>query len=295
MKWLIALMRVAAAIVVLAARVAFADSIALKMDAGAFLVPVVINDRITLDFLLDSGSSDVSIPADVFRTLIRTGTISQDDLLGKVTHILADGSHHSAQLFRIRSLKVGNLELRNVTGSVAPVEGDLLLGQTFLSQLRTWSIDNQRHVLLLNESVGPAAVSSERAPEVPASHPTAMTAVVPATPPNTPMQPFVHDTKSAVPAQVDDTNDPDYSCRAAETLCRQGMQMCGEYRQDFLRTGRACPGVTDVVAPAEPNNDNDPDYSCRAAQNLCRSGMSMCGVYRQEFIRGGRVCPGVTP
>jgi len=295
MKWLIALTRVSAAIAVLAARVAFADSVALKMDAGAFLVPVVINDRITLDFLLDSGSSDVSIPADVFRTLIRTGTISQDDLLGKVTHILADGSHQSAQLFRIRSLKVGNLELRNVTGSVAPVEGDLLLGQTFLSQLRTWSIDNQRHVLLLNESVGPAVVSSERAPEVPASHPTAVTAVVPATPPNPQMQPIVQDTKSAVPVQVNDANDPDYSCRAAETLCRQGMQMCGEYRQDFLRTGRDCPGVTDVVTSAEPNNDNDPDYSCRAAQNLCRSGMSMCGVYRQEFIRAGRVCPGVTP
>ncbi len=31
-------------------------------------------------------------------------------------------------------------------------DGDLLLGQSFLSKLKSWSIDNQRHVLLLNDS-----------------------------------------------------------------------------------------------------------------------------------------------
>jgi hypothetical protein len=46
---------------------------------GVLTVPVVINDRITLDFFLDSGASDVSVPADVAMTLIRTGTIGHDD------------------------------------------------------------------------------------------------------------------------------------------------------------------------------------------------------------------------
>jgi hypothetical protein len=35
------------------------------------MVPVVINDKITLDFTIDIGAADVSIPADVFSTLRR--------------------------------------------------------------------------------------------------------------------------------------------------------------------------------------------------------------------------------
>jgi hypothetical protein len=35
------------------------------------------NDAITLDFTIDSGAADVSIPADVVMTLMRTGTINE--------------------------------------------------------------------------------------------------------------------------------------------------------------------------------------------------------------------------
>jgi uncharacterized protein len=37
----------------------------LKNDGGIFVVPVEINGAITLDFILDSGASDVGVPADV--------------------------------------------------------------------------------------------------------------------------------------------------------------------------------------------------------------------------------------
>jgi clan AA aspartic protease (TIGR02281 family) len=112
-------------------------------------VPVTINDAIRLDFIVDSGASEVTIPADVVRTLLRTGTLRDSDLLGERTYELADGSRHVNQRFRIRSLKVGNRILTDVTGSVAPTEGSLLLGQSFLQRFRSWSVDNARGVLLL--------------------------------------------------------------------------------------------------------------------------------------------------
>jgi hypothetical protein len=37
---------------------------------GVYLVPIRINDTITLDAIVDSGASDVSMPADVVLTLI---------------------------------------------------------------------------------------------------------------------------------------------------------------------------------------------------------------------------------
>ncbi len=51
-------------------------------EGGTFVVPVRINDQITLKFVIDSGASDVSVPADVVMTLLRTGTITDDDFLG---------------------------------------------------------------------------------------------------------------------------------------------------------------------------------------------------------------------
>jgi predicted aspartyl protease len=129
--------------------------VALENVGGTYVIPVLINNTITLKFAIDSGASDVSIPADVASTLVRSGTITSSDFIGNQTFQLADGSTVPSAEFRIRSLKVGNLELQNVTATLANANGPLLLGQTFLSRLSSWSIDNARHVLLLNQ--GPLA------------------------------------------------------------------------------------------------------------------------------------------
>lgn len=131
---------------------AHAESVALHREGGTFLVPVLINDKITLDFTIDSGATDVTIPADVFSTMVRTGTVENSDIVDTQVYRLADGSDQSYQRFRIRSLRVGNLELRDVIASIVPEAGSLLLGQSFLSRLKSWSVDNQRQVFIFNES-----------------------------------------------------------------------------------------------------------------------------------------------
>jgi clan AA aspartic protease (TIGR02281 family) len=122
----------------------------MQMSGGTFVVPVLINDKISLDFTIDSGASSVVIPADVFGTLIRTGTIDDSDLMGKKTFALADGSTQTQDTFRIKTLKIGDRVLHDVEASVAPAAGGLLLGQSFLRRFRSWSMDNQRGVLVLN-------------------------------------------------------------------------------------------------------------------------------------------------
>ena len=126
----------------------FATSVPMNNDGGVYVVPVVVNGAITLDFVVDSGASDVSIPADVVMTLMRTGTLKQSDFLGQKIYVLADGTKVPSQTFRIRSLKVGNKVLENVNGSIASVNGSLLLGQSFLGRFKSWSIDNSKHALV---------------------------------------------------------------------------------------------------------------------------------------------------
>jgi gag-polyprotein putative aspartyl protease len=146
-------------------------------DGGTFKVPVTINGQLTLNFTVDSGASDVSVPADVFMTLVRTGTITDADFLDKQTYKMADGSTVPSQRFVIRSLKVGDKTLENVVGSIAPVAGGLLLGQSFLRRFDTWSIDNHIQALILRSSGNTATVST--ATPQPDTGPSSPTAAMP--------------------------------------------------------------------------------------------------------------------
>jgi clan AA aspartic protease (TIGR02281 family) len=123
----------------------------LKSLGGTFVVPVFINGAITLNFVVDSGAADVAVPADVVGTLIRAGTIEKSDITGKQKYMLADGSISPTVTFTIRSLKVGDVLIENVKGSVSPAAGSLLLGQSFLQRFKSWSMDNNKHVLVLEQ------------------------------------------------------------------------------------------------------------------------------------------------
>jgi len=150
--------------------VACAETVALKRERGAFVLPVVINGQITRNFMVDSGASDVTIPADVVAALSQDGTISTADFLDPQVYQLADGSVTRTRRVRIRSLRVGSVELKDVVVSVVPHAGVLLLGQSFLGRLQSWTIDNQRHLFVINESLtdhpaGPQ-VAAQAAPDV---------------------------------------------------------------------------------------------------------------------------------
>jgi clan AA aspartic protease (TIGR02281 family) len=125
------------------------DRVKMVESGGIYHVPVVINGALKLDFIVDSGASYVSIPADVVRTLIRTGTIKKSDFTGTETYSLADGSAVESGTFIIRSLRVGDRTVTDVRASIADVDGPLLLGQSFLKKFKAWSQDNAAHELIL--------------------------------------------------------------------------------------------------------------------------------------------------
>ena len=123
--------------------------IAMVKDGGTYTVPVTINGELKLQFTVDSGASDVTIPSDVVSTLIRMGAIKSSDFIGSQKYQLADGSIINSKTFTIRSLKVGDRTIQNVKGSVASANGSLLLGQSFLGKFKSWSMDNTKHELVL--------------------------------------------------------------------------------------------------------------------------------------------------
>jgi hypothetical protein len=126
--------------------------IPLHKQAGVYTLPVRINRVITLNFILDSGASEVCVPANVVLTLLKAGTINEKDFLPGQKYRLADGSILKGARFMIRELDVSGFKISDVPAFVAPVAGPLLLGQSFLSRAGNWAIDNERQLLMISWS-----------------------------------------------------------------------------------------------------------------------------------------------
>ncbi|HEX3396371.1 MAG TPA: retroviral-like aspartic protease family protein [Steroidobacteraceae bacterium] len=120
----------------------------LKMSGG-LIAPVIINHALKLNFIVDSGASDVSIPAEVFSSLVRANTVTRADITGTRPYKNADGEVFQSQTFIIRSLKLGNIEAPNVQAKVSSSNAPPLLGQSFLKRFKSWSIDNSTQELIL--------------------------------------------------------------------------------------------------------------------------------------------------
>jgi hypothetical protein len=133
---------------------AASETVQLQQLHGLYMVPVRINDAVAIPFILDSGASEVAIPQDVFLVLLRSGTVNDSDFIGTGTYIMADGSKQSSRRFVLHEMAVGSQILTNVVANVISVKGDPLLGQSFLSKLPAWTIDNARQALVFNG--GPA-------------------------------------------------------------------------------------------------------------------------------------------
>ena len=66
---------------------------------------------------------------------------------------MANGSEEVSNQVIIREVKVGRFAVSNVTAIVSPAESEPLLGQNFLSKFASWSLDNERHVLILYDKI----------------------------------------------------------------------------------------------------------------------------------------------
>jgi clan AA aspartic protease (TIGR02281 family) len=159
------------ALLILAVQPAAAESVQLEEFNGVYMVPVRINDVIAIPFVLDSGASEISVTEDVFKTLMRTRTVTESDFLPPGKYVLADGTERLERRFILHELRVGDQIVRNVAAAVAPDKADPLLGQSFLNQLPNWKMDNTQHAIVFDNvssppshvlAVGAALISSLR-------------------------------------------------------------------------------------------------------------------------------------
>lgn len=122
----------------------------LTKKGGVYKVPVQINEGLVIDFIFDSGASDVLISSDIFSTLIKQGKIDKSDILGYEYYKIADGSTVKQVSIMLRKLQIGQIVVNNVKASVGTSITPLLLGQSFMQKFKQFTIDNENGLLLID-------------------------------------------------------------------------------------------------------------------------------------------------
>jgi hypothetical protein len=123
------------------------EEIRLLHKGEVYYIPATLNDKIHLEFVIDSGAGIVYIPDYVFKKLKAAGSIHNSDILGQGKSKIANGTLVDTLFFNIRKLKIGKTILENIKGGVGSNGSSILLGQSALKKLEPWSIDTKRGVL----------------------------------------------------------------------------------------------------------------------------------------------------
>lgn len=126
------------------------NTIKLKKQGDLFLIPITINDALKIDFLFDTGASDVFISPEILLTLMRMNSIEKSDLVGSRKYSFANGKSEVCKVYNLRSLKIGTRVVKNVQCAVAnTIISDMLLGQSFLKRLGGYRFDNVNNEMIL--------------------------------------------------------------------------------------------------------------------------------------------------
>lgn len=114
---------------------------------GVTKVDCTING-LPLNFVFDTGASDVTISQVEANFMFKNGYLNEKDFGGVKSYITADGNISIGTIIVLRQINFGGLELNNVRASVVRSQNaPLLLGQTVLQRLGKIEIDNERRVL----------------------------------------------------------------------------------------------------------------------------------------------------
>lgn len=122
----------------------------IKNSDGTYRVKCVIND-LPMDFILDTGCSDVSLSSVESEFMLKNGYLSSSDFRGYVNYKNASGDVKKAREIVINEIRIGEKTVKKIKASIIPNQkAPLLLGQNVLNKLGKVEIDSSKRVLIIH-------------------------------------------------------------------------------------------------------------------------------------------------
>ncbi len=112
-----------------------------------YYVSAFINNSVTSDFLVDTGSGYVTINATTLKELSSNGSV---EYIKKISAVMADGSETVVPVYRLASLKLGDsCIIQDVEAAVMPGSTPNILGLNALKKAAPFSMSMSPPTLTL--------------------------------------------------------------------------------------------------------------------------------------------------
>ena len=99
---------------------------------GVYTIPIKINNQ-EMEFILDTGASDVLLSSLEAILLIKQGSLTEDDVLGQEAYSMANGNIEIGTVVNLRQVQIGSKIIYNVRATVVDnIAAPLLCGQSAL-------------------------------------------------------------------------------------------------------------------------------------------------------------------
>ena len=121
----------------------------IKMEKtnGVYKLNCKVNG-VPMNFIFDTGASNVSISKTEALFLIKQGLITKEDIIGNINYQVANGEIHEGTKINLKTFEIEGLTINNVTATVVHTQNSpLLLGQSLLSKLGKFSIDGDNLII----------------------------------------------------------------------------------------------------------------------------------------------------
>lgn len=128
--------------------------IKMKNDGGVSVVPCRVNG-IELQFIFDTGATNVSISSTEATFMLKNGFLKPEDLIGKSNYMDANGKISEGILINLKDFQIGDIKLNNVIASVSNNEiAPLLLGQSAIKKLGKIELDLKTNTIKIYSGNG---------------------------------------------------------------------------------------------------------------------------------------------
>jgi clan AA aspartic protease (TIGR02281 family) len=121
----------------------------MEKQNGVYIMPCIVNG-LKLNFIFDTGASEVSISLTEAIFMLKNGYLSETDLIGTERYQIANGNVEEGTKIILKIIEIGKLKLFNVKASIIHnLSAPLLLGQSALSKLGKIEFDYDKAILTI--------------------------------------------------------------------------------------------------------------------------------------------------
>lgn len=128
--------------------------IKMKSEGGVSIIPCKVNG-LNLNFIFDTGASDVSISLTEASFMLKNGYLDTADIIGTSNYLDANGNINEGVVINLKEIEIAGLKMFNIKASIIKnIKAPLLFGQSAISKLGLIQIDLKSNTITILNGKG---------------------------------------------------------------------------------------------------------------------------------------------